>query len=91
MHLVGKAGGFSARDALWDFHAGGLVRLYLPEEDEWLRMRHLMRQYSDTTMDLGDASLVTAAERLGLRRIFTLDGHFRAYRILGRDAFEVVP
>lgn len=54
-------------------------------------MRELMRQYADSPMDLADASLVITAERLGLRKIFTLDGHFRAYRILGRDTFEVVP
>ena len=39
-----------------------------------------MRQYHDAPMDLADASLVVAAERLNLRRIFTLDSHFRAYR-----------
>jgi predicted nucleic acid-binding protein len=54
-------------------------------------MRALMRQYHDATMDLTDASLVVTAEGLNLRRIFTLDSHFHAYRIHGTDAFEVVP
>jgi len=42
-------------------------------------------------MDIADASLVAAAERLKLRRIFTLDSHFFAYRIGVKDGFEVVP
>lgn len=54
-------------------------------------MRALMRQYQDTPMDLGDASLVAAAEALNLSRIFTLDRHFWVYRLRGTDAFEVVP
>jgi len=54
-------------------------------------MRVLMRQYRDTPMDLADTSLVVAAERLNLRRTFTLDSHFHAYRINGTHPFEVVP
>jgi predicted nucleic acid-binding protein len=54
-------------------------------------MRALMRQYHDTPMDLADASLVSAAERFSLRRIFTVDRHFRAYRIDGTHAFDVLP
>jgi predicted nucleic acid-binding protein len=50
-----------------------------------------MRQYHDTPMDLADASVVAAAERLGLRQVFALDSHFRVYRILGNVAFDVVP
>ena len=54
-------------------------------------MRALMRQYRDTPMDLADASLVSAADRLGTRHIFTLDRHFRPYRIDDRYPFEIVP
>jgi len=50
-----------------------------------------MSQYHDAPMDLADASLVTAAELLKVRRIFTLDQHFYAYRIDGQHPFEVVP
>ena len=50
-----------------------------------------MEKYSDTPMDLADASLVAAAEGLGLHRIFTLDSDFQVYRINGSTAFEVVP
>jgi predicted nucleic acid-binding protein len=42
-------------------------------------------------LDLADASLVTAAETIGVSRIFTIDSHFFAYRINGVTAFEIVP
>jgi len=42
-------------------------------------------------MDFADASLVAAAEALGEHRIFTLDSHFRAYRIGDAGTFDMVP
>lgn len=77
MHLLRRAGGHRAQDALWGYLGEELITLYESEEREWPRMRTLMRKYSDAPMDLADASLVSAAERLGLRRVFTLDRHFR--------------
>lgn len=91
MYLLGRAGGLPAQDALWGYLAEELIVLRAPETMEWERMRALMHQYSDTPMDLADASLVAAAECLEMRRVFTLDSHFRAYRVHGRQAFEVVP
>jgi predicted nucleic acid-binding protein len=91
IYLVGRVKGFASQEALWSYLAGDLVRLVEPAPGEWQRMRALMRRYRDVPMDIADASLVTAAERLTLRRIFTLDSHFFAYRIGGKDGFEVVP
>ena len=54
----------------------------------------LLKQLYETIiipMDLVDASLVAAAERLGRRRTFTLDSDFSLYRINDKDAFEVIP
>ena len=42
-------------------------------------------------MDLADAALIAAAEQLDLLRIFTLDSHFRAYRVNGKQPFDIVP
>ena len=89
-YLLRRAGGLPAQEELWGFLADGLVRLLAPEDKDWERMRTLMQQYADSPMDLADASLVVAAERCGLRRIFSLDSHFRAYRIHGTDVFDVV-
>lgn len=91
MYLLRREVGFSGQEALWSYVADGLVQLDEPGEGEWRRIRALMRRYSDTPMDLADASLVAAAERLGTRRVFTTDRHFHAYRIRGRDPFVVIP
>lgn len=91
MYLLWRAGGAAAQDELWSFLENGLVVLHQTAEEEWMRMRDLMRTYRDTPMDLADASLVAAAERLELCQVFTLDSHFRAYRIHGKVAFEIVP
>jgi predicted nucleic acid-binding protein len=91
MHLAWRAGGVAAQELLWSFVADSSIKLDTPDPDEWQQMRALMRQYADAPMDLADASLVTAAERLGTNRVFTTDRHFHAYRLEGRRAFKVVP
>lgn len=91
MYLLGRKGGFAAQAGLWRYVADALVRFYDPAPDEWRRMQILMHAYADAPMDLADASLVTAAEALALRRIFTFDQHFRAYRLATGQAFDVVP
>jgi hypothetical protein len=91
MHLLWRAGGYPAQDELWSFIADDLVRLHLAESNEWERIRALMQQYADLPMDLADASLVAAAERTGLRRVFSLDRDFHVYRPHGTDHFHILP
>lgn len=91
MYLLERASGLPAQDVLWGYLADGLVALHGLEAADLDRMRSLMRQYHDTPMDLADASLVVTAERRDLRLVFTVDSHFRAYRIHGTHAFDVVP
>ena len=91
MYFLGKFQGWTAQAYLWDDLRSGIVQLYFQGLDDELRIEILMKQYRDIPMDLADASLVSAAETLGLRRIFTLDSHFHAYRINDGDAFIVVP
>lgn len=90
MYLLGREIGPAGQDELWQLAADGLVVIHRPADDEWPRARELMADYADAPMDLADASLVVAAERRGLRRVFTLDRHFYAYRANGRP-FEVAP
>jgi predicted nucleic acid-binding protein len=91
MYLLWRASGLPAQEELWGYLADGLVIVHRPEATEWERIRVLMQQYQGAPMDLADASLVVAAERLQLRRIFTLDRHFYAYRIDGTHPFDVIP
>jgi len=91
MYLLGSAGGWRAQRALWELVERG--DLQLVELDEGLRKRTqaLMAKYADRPMDLADASLVSVAEELGLKRVFTLDADFQVYRFKGRGKFELVP
>jgi uncharacterized protein len=91
MYLLGQYGGHRDQEKLWHLVEQGTLSLYLNSEAQWPRMRELMGQYKNVPMDLADASLVAAAEELGLRRIFTTDSDFYVYRPNNTDTFEVVP
>src|ERR1035437_8455737 len=91
MYFLGKKFGFHKQRELWQLIESGAIRIHDTFEDESLRMHHLMQKYQNVPMDLADASLVTAAESLNLTRIFTLDAHFRIYRIKDKIPFEIVP
>jgi hypothetical protein len=59
---------------------------------DWLRILALVTRYRDLPLGTVDASIVAAAERLGVRRIVTLDrSHFGVVRPKHVDAFELVP
>jgi predicted nucleic acid-binding protein len=90
-YLLGRHGGWPAQARLWQFIERGTLRIHVNAESDLPRMRQLMERYRDTPMDVADASLVAAAEALGESRIFTLDHHFRIYRIGATGTFEVVP
>lgn len=91
MYLLRKFGGLPAQERLWQFLDSGGLSIHVNTQTEQQRMRVLMRKYSDLPMDLADASLVAAAETLREKRIFTLDGDFRIYRLHDRHPFEIVP
>ena len=55
------------------------------------RVVELMETYRDRPMDLADASVVAAAEHLGMRCLFALDRDFYIYRLTDGSALEVVP
>ncbi|HKE86626.1 MAG TPA: PIN domain-containing protein [Vicinamibacterales bacterium] len=69
-------------DRLRDFIALGGLSVWFFDARALARAFELMEQYADHPMDLADASLVVAAERLGTRRVFTVDRRdFTAYRV----------
>jgi predicted nucleic acid-binding protein len=90
MYLLGQAGGYRYQEALWKLREDGRLILHESSPAEADRMRVLMRQYQDAPMDLADASLVATAENLSLRRVFTIDGHFYAYRLADGGTFDIV-
>jgi uncharacterized protein len=82
-------------DNLRRFIAAHGLLVWFMDEGSLARALQLMGDYRDQPMDLADASLVTAAEALRVRRVFTLDKRdFRTYRArIGhrRTAFTLVP
>ncbi|MFN8637681.1 MAG: PIN domain-containing protein [Chloroflexota bacterium] len=69
-------------DLRWDF----LARSDFP------RILELMRQYADSNIGFVDASIVAVAERLGIRKIVTLDHrHFGMIRPRHCEALEILP
>ena len=90
MYSPGKAGGWPAQKALWNLLLKSEIIIVALEETLLPCIHELMGKYYDTPMDLADASLVALAEGRNLRRVFTLDGDFRVYRLNGRIAFEVL-
>jgi predicted nucleic acid-binding protein len=91
MYLLRREGGYPAQAGLWALVTQDALRFHLSTAREAARMRELMDEYRDTPMDLADASVVAAAEALGVRRVFSLDHHFYIYRLNGTDTFEVLP
>lgn len=91
LHLLARHGGWYAQDRLWGQVENGLVRI-LPLDNELLpRVRQLMAKYRDHPMDFADAALVTLAEVSGFRKVFSLDSHFRAFRLSDGSVLDVVP
>ena len=90
MYLLGSVGNFRYQNALWDWYKAKRLELHNSTPEEFLRMYELMQQYEDTPMDLADASLVAAAECLGINRIFALDTDFFVYRLEDGSALDII-
>lgn len=75
---------------------GSLASAELVVEDvkapDWIRIAELVWTYRDLPLGTVDASLVTAAERLGVTTVATLDRrHLGVVRARHVSAFEIVP
>jgi len=69
-------------DRLRDFILRGGLSVWYFDEHTLSRAFELMEHYANHPMDLADASLVTAAEHLGTRKVFTVDRNdFATYRV----------
>jgi len=90
-HLIAAKLGWLAQERLWHQVLRDELRLITLERESLQRSYELMKKYRDVPMDLADATLVAAAESLGVSRIFSLDSDFRVYRLHGRKAFDIVP
>ncbi len=74
-----------------DLASGNLIPEPVDARD-WLRIARLVAQYGDLPLGTVDASIVTAAERLDITQIATLDRrHFSVVRPTHTRAFELLP
>jgi predicted nucleic acid-binding protein len=74
-----------------DLASGALIPLAV-EPVDWERIAELVARYRDLPLGTVDASVVAAAERLGVTTIATLDRrHFGVVRPAHTDAFELLP
>jgi predicted nucleic acid-binding protein len=76
---------------LGDLAAGELLAEPVQPAD-WLRIAHLVAEYRDQPLGAADASIVAAAERLGINQVATLDHrHFTVVRPRHAKAFDLLP
>lgn len=91
IYMLGARAGWPAQKALWRMVRGGQMVLAELDGERTARTAELMEHYRDHPMDLADATLVAVAEARGLRQIFTLDDHFRSYRLKDGRFLESLP
>ena len=81
-----------AQDELLALALDGTLRVEPLTDADLRRMRELVKKYRDLPMDLADAALVSVAERVHVRTIFTTDQRdFSVYRTKGRQRFTLLP
>lgn len=91
MHILGHQAGRPPQATLWDIVRRGDLILADLTAEEMATTRTLMEKFQNTPLDLPDASLVAVARHRRLREIFTLDRHFRFYRVDGRRTLRMIP
>jgi hypothetical protein len=67
----------------WVYRGG--LELFAVDLSAVRRIIHLTKKYDDVPMDLADATLVVAAEQLGIRDIISIDSDFYVYRTTDKE------
>jgi len=81
-----------AQDELLGLVLDGALRIESVLETDIGRMRQFMLKYRDLPMDLADAALLSVAERLEVRSVFTTDRRdFSLYRTKSRTRLRLLP
>lgn len=91
MHLLGRGRRADIQGQLWRLVFAGALTIRDSTPPEVRRMEALMRAYANVPMDLADASIVAAAEVLGLDRVFSFDSDFRIYQLADGSYLDIVP
>jgi uncharacterized protein len=90
--LAGRRLSPAAFDAFLSSVEDGSVLVEELTAGDYARIRRLCRRYDDVPLGLVDASVITVAERLGERKLVTLDRrHFSVVRPRHVRAFTLLP
>jgi predicted nucleic acid-binding protein len=91
-YLLGTRLGWEAEARFLGDLASGAFRLEPVHPADALRMVELVAQYHDLPLGSVDASVIAAAERLGIAEIATVDRrHFSVVRPRHATAFALLP
>jgi predicted nucleic acid-binding protein len=89
--LTTRLGANAALEFLESVETGAFTLVALAPED-LVRCRELIHQYRSLALGLADATVVAAAERLSIQRVFTVDHrHFRTIQPRGLGHFIILP
>ncbi len=58
----------------------GALQVDAPQDGSLAQMRRIAQRFASLPLNLADASIAEAAERLGIRRIVSVDADFDVYR-----------
>ena len=90
--LVGDRLGTEPLLAFFDDLADGAIAVVDLVRADYVRVRELLARYADLKLGFVDAAIVAILERLGERKLATLDHrHFGTIRPRHVDAFELLP
>ena len=91
-YLVGTRLGATAEVRFLGDLASGHLGVEPVAANDWLQIAELVHAYRDLPLGTVDASVITAAERLGVTTVATMDRrHFSVVRPLHCDGFDLVP
>lgn len=92
VYLVGTRLGAEAEIRFLGDLASGEFAIEPVAAGDWLRIAELVGQYRDLPLGTVDASVIAAAERLGVTQIATLDRrHFSVVRPHHITTFDLLP
>lgn len=92
VYLLGTRLGYEPEVRFLGDLAAGSFSVEPVGAQDWLRIAVLVARYRDLPLGTVDASVVAAAERLGISGVATLDrGHFTVVRPKHVEAFTLFP
>jgi uncharacterized protein len=92
VYLLASRLGFEPEKRLLDDLAAGAFSVEPVLDADWQRIGDLVAKYRDLPLGTVDASVITTAERLGIKEIATVDRrHFTVVRPSHVASFTLIP